>query len=400
MASRDHRAFVRALAGQRLPALICDRDAFDRNAAALRRRAGGLPIRVASKSVRCPALLERVLEAEGFHGVLCFSVLEAVRLSERGIDDLVVAYPSVETSELAAAAARIADGARIVLMVDDAAQLGPIEAAAGEAGVAMPLCIDMDLSLPVGGIWFGVRRSPIRTPAAAVALAREIGRRRGLRLVGLMGYEAQIAGLADSPGHGASAMDRAEALAIRGLKAVSRRELATRRGAIVAAVREEADIEFVNGGGTGSLESTAQDSSVTEVTAGSGLYAPRLFDGYAAFSHQPAFAFALPVTRRPAPGIYTLHGGGYIASGAAGSDRLPRPWLPEGAELIEQEGAGEVQTPIRYRGVLQVGDPVVFRHPKAGEVCERFNEVLVLGGDPMRVIESVPTYRGMGWCFL
>lgn len=400
MAPRDHRAFVRALEGHRLPALICDRDAFDRNVTALGRRAGARPIRVASKSVRCVALLERVLAARGFRGVLCFSVLEAVRLSEHGIDDLVVAYPSVEASELEAAAVRIHEGSKIVLMVDDVAQLAAIEAAATGAGVEIPLCIDIDLSLPIAGLWFGVRRSPLRTPAQAVGLAREIGRRRGMRLVGLMGYEAQIAGLADRPGRGASAAQRAQAMAIRGLKALSRRELRERRGAIVEAVRQEADLDFVNGGGTGSLESTASDPSVTEVTAGSGLYAPQLFDDYEGFSHRPALAFALPVTRRPAPGIYTLHGGGYIASGAAGADRLPRPWRPVGATLLEAEGAGEVQTPIAYLGILEVGQPVLFRHPKAGEVCERFRDILVVGGDPMQVIESVPTYRGMGWCFL
>lgn len=383
-----------------MPALLCDRDAFDRNVTALRRRAGGLPIRVASKSVRCVSLLERVLAAPGFAGVLCFSILEAVRLSEHGLDDLVVAYPSVEPSELEAAAVRVAEGARIVLMVDDSAQLGVIERVAKQTGVEFGLCIDMDLSMPVGSVWFGVRRSPIRTPAGAVGLAREIGRRKGMRLVGMMGYEAQIAGLADKAPRGASAAARANAVAIRGLKALSRRELRQRRGAIVEAVRHEADLDFVNGGGTGSLESTSGDTSVTEVTAGSGLFAPRLFDGYDRFSHVPALSFALPVTRRPVAGIYTLHGGGYIASGPAGVDRLPQPWLPEGAALIEHEGAGEVQTPITHRGVLELGEPVIFRHPKAGEVCERFNEIVVLAGDPMRVVDIVPTYRGMGWCFL
>ena len=159
-------------------------------------------------------------------------------------------------------------------------------------------------------------------------------------------------------------------------------------------------LRFVNGGGTGSLESTREDPAVTELTAGSGFYAPCLFDGYRAFHHRPAVGFALPITRRPAPGIYTCHGGGYVASGAAGADRLPAPWLPEGARLLGTEGAGEVQTPVRYDGplALRVGDPIFFRHAKAGELCERFDELLLIAGDV--ITARATTYRGDGKTFL
>ena len=69
-------------------------------------------------------------------------------------------------------------------------------------------------------------------------------------------------------------------------------------------------MEFVNGGGTGSLESTAADTSVTELTAGSGLVGPTLFDAYRRFAPEPALLFALPVVRRPGPGLATLFSGG------------------------------------------------------------------------------------------
>jgi D-serine deaminase-like pyridoxal phosphate-dependent protein len=156
----------------------------------------------------------------------------------------------------------------------------------------------------------------------------------------------------------------------------------------------------VNGGGTGSLQTTAAEEAVTEVTAGSGFYAPALFDRYSAFSLRPAAMFALPVVRRPSGSVVTALGGGYHASGPAGADRLPEPWLPRGLRLDSLEGAGEVQTPVSgaAAAALRLGDRVYFRHAKAGELCERFDSLhLVRGGE---VLDEVPTYRGEGRCFL
>jgi D-serine deaminase-like pyridoxal phosphate-dependent protein len=186
------------------------------------------------------------------------------------------------------------------------------------------------------------------------------------------------------------------------MQAASGRELARRRARIVAAVRAAAgaDLEIVNGGGTGSLERTARESAITEVAAGSGLYAPTLFDAYRAFSLKPAALFALPVVRRPGPGVATLLGGGYIASGEPGKDRLPSVHLPRGLTLDGREGAGEVQTPIlgEAADALRVGDVVFLRHAKAGELCERFDVLHLVRGD--RVVDTVPTYRGEGQAFL
>ena len=142
------------------------------------------------------------------------------------------------------------------------------------------------------------------------------------------------------------------------MQALSARELAGRRAEIVDAVRSVAPLRFVNGGGTGSIERTAAEPAVTEVAAGSGLYGPTLFDTYRAFRPVPAAFFVLPVVRKPTAKLATALGGGYIASGAAGRDRLPRPVIPHGLKLDALEGAGEVQTPLLGRGAagLRVGD--------------------------------------------
>ncbi|MGY1641419.1 amino acid deaminase/aldolase [Geodermatophilus sp. SYSU D00703] len=388
----------RATADLDPPLAVVDLDALDANAADLVARAGGRPIRVASKSVRSRAVLRRVLARPGFAGVLAHTLAEALWLTrgdEPVTDDAVVAYPSVDRAALR----RLLDDetavARVTLMVDSTDHLDLVDAVVPPGRrPAVRVCLDVDASLRVGRVHVGVRRSPVHEPAQAAALARAVAGRAGFRLVGLMAYEAQIAGVPDVP-RGRPA----RGLAVRGVQALSARELAGRRAAAVAAVRAVAPLEFVNGGGTGSLERTAADSAVTEVAAGSGLYCPTLFDGYRAFAARPAALFALPVTRVPAPGTVTVAGGGWIASGPAGADRVPSPVFPSGLRLLGTEGAGEVQTPLRGPGAarLRVGDRVWFRHAKAGELCEHVDVLHTLAGDALA--GAVPTYRGEGRAF-
>ena len=267
----------------------------------------------------------------------------------------------------------------------------------GRAARPVRVCIDLDVSWwPLGGrLKIGVKRSPVRTPVEARELAREIVKRPGLELAGLMGYEAHIAGLGDSP-----LGKRLQAPLIRQIKRLSAGEIAERRAAVVAAVREVAPLPLVNGGGTGSIHTTRREGVITEITAGSGLYAPTLFDRYSSFSLTPAAMFAMPVVRKPSGSTATLLGGGYHASGAAGRDRLPTPHLPRGLRVDPLEGAGEVQTPVLGSAAasLQIGANVYLRHAKAGELCERFNTLyLVRGG---AIADEVPTYRGEGRCEL
>jgi D-serine deaminase-like pyridoxal phosphate-dependent protein len=399
--SEDLARLDRATAELEPPFAIVDLGAFRANAHDMLRRAAGRPIRLASKSIRCRALLERTLTSDaGFRGTLAYTLPEALWLADTGLRDLVVAYPTADRAALRALAAR-EDDAGIAVMVDDVAQLDLIEAAIAGAtsDPARPLrvCIDTDASWrPLGGrVHIGVKRSPLHAPEQVAVLAREIVARPALRLVGLMAYEAQIAGLGDRP-PGRPLLG----LALRAVQRASARELAARRAAIVAAVEAIAPLDFVNGGGTGSLELTAAEPAVTEIAAGSGLYGPTLFDTYSRFRPLPAALFALPVVRRPGRGVVTALGGGYLASGAGDAARLPRPVLPAGLRLDGREGAGEVQTPLLGAAAdrMRIGDRVWLRHAKAGELCERFAELHLVEGD--RVVETVPTYRGEGRCFL
>ncbi|MGH3472660.1 MAG: amino acid deaminase/aldolase, partial [Nocardioidaceae bacterium] len=278
--------------------------------------------------------------------------------------------------------------AAVSVMVDSSEHLDFLASVLPTAGSTVRLCIEVDASLRIGPAHLGVRRSPLRSPAAAKRLAREIGGRRRMELVGLMFYDAQIAGMPDS------------SAAVRLVKRRSAAELLDRRSAVVTAVRDVADLSFVNGGGTGSLHVTGKDPVLTELAAGSGLYGPTLFDAYRDFSPLPAAMFALSVVRRPARRVATVFGGGYIASGPVGKGRAPTPVFPAGLELLGAEGAGEVQTPVRGKAArrLHIGDRVWFRYAKAGEMCERFDRLhLVTAAASM--LEQVPTYRGEGMNF-
>jgi len=399
--AEDLARLDRATADLDAPFAVVDLDALRANARDMLRRAGGRPIRLASKSIRCRTVLLRIFALDpGFHGTLAYTLPEALWLADHGLRDIVVAYPTADRAALRKLTTRT-DDAGIAVMVDDVAQLDLIEAhttpPAGMPWRAVRVCIDADASWrPLGGrVRIGVKRSPLHTPGQVAALAREIVARPGLKLVGLMAYEAQIAGLGDRP-PGKPVLG----LALRAVQRASARELAERRAAIVEAVEAVAPLEFVNGGGTGSIESTAAEPAVTEVAAGSGLYGPTLFDAYSRFRPLPAALFALPVVRRPGRGVVTALGGGYLASGPGDRARLPRPVLPAGLKLDGREGAGEVQTPLLGAAAdrLRIGDRVWFRHAKAGELCERFDALHLIEGD--RVIESVPTYRGEGQCFL
>jgi D-serine deaminase-like pyridoxal phosphate-dependent protein len=396
----SHERYERIFAEVEAPFAFVDLDAMWANAAALLERAGGKPVRVASKSIRCRALLEAILRRdERFAGVMTFTLPETLWLAEQGFENLLLAYPTADTGALGELALRsvASPGDAPIVMVDCVEHLDAIESVLGAGAAPVRVCVDVDAGWwALGGrIKVGPKRSPVHTVAQAVELAREIDGRPQIELVALMAYEGQIAGVGDRPPG-----RRLRGAAIRFMQRRSAAELAERRGAIAAAVGELADLEIVNGGGTGSLELTGAEDAVTEVSAGSGFYAPALFDHYSRFSLTPAAGFALPVVRKPSPHIATALGGGYLASGSGDPARLPVPWLPVGLELDPEEGAGEVQTPLLGDAAadLRIGDRAYLRHAKAGELCEHFNTLHLVEGE--EIVDVVPTYRGDGKSFL
>ena len=400
VSGRSHEEFESIFAEVEAPFAFVDLDAMWSNAEAMLGRAGTKPIRVASKSLRCRALLERILDRdERFAGLMTFTLPETLWLAGQGFENLLLAYPTADTGALEELALRSAasPSEAPIVMVDCVEHLDAIESVLGTGASPMRVCIDLDAGWwALGGrIKVGPKRSPVHTVEQAVELAREIERREKVELAALMSYEGQIAGVGDRPPG-----RRLRGAAIRGMQRRSAAELAERRAAVVAAIREFTELSIVNGGGTGSLELTGAEEAVTEVTAGSGFYAPTLFDAYSRFSLTPAAGFALPIVRKPSDAIATALGGGYLASGPGDPSRVPSPWLPPGLSLDPEEGAGEVQTPLSGAPTreLKIGDRVYMRHAKAGELCERFDALHLVEGD--EVVDVVPTYRGEGQTFL
>jgi D-serine deaminase-like pyridoxal phosphate-dependent protein len=401
MPSNDaYERYEAAFDGVEAPFAFVDMDAMWANADAMLELAGDKPIRVASKSIRCRRLLEAILDRDDrFRGVLTFTMEETVFLASHGVENLVLAYPTSDRTALSEMIVMFAANPERApaLMVDSTEHLDLIESVVGPNSTSVRVCIDVDAGwwAARGALKVGPKRSPAHSEEQVVGLAREIASRDRLKLVGLMAYEGQIAGVGDRP-----AGRPFRGAMIRAMQRASARELRKRRAAIAAAVSEVGELELFNGGGTGSLAVTASEPAVTEVTAGSGFFAPALFDQYSGLSLEPAAFFALPVVRRPSAKVATALGGGYLASGPATPDRLPVPWLPEGLRLDAQEGAGEVQTPLLGAAVdaLRIGDNVYMRHAKAGELCERFSTLFLVEGD--EIVDEVRTYRGDGHAFL
>ncbi|CAN5130915.1 amino acid deaminase/aldolase [soil metagenome] len=381
---------------------VIDLPALGHNAYDMLDRVKGVPIRVASKSIRVRSVIDATLALPGYAGVLAYTLPEALWLAadepgRPGITDVVVGYPTAHRAAIRQLATSPELAARVTIMVDSVDQLDLVDAviAPGQRE-SIRVCLELDASWESKLLGFtGVRRSPLHTVEQLTALARIVIDRPGFTLVGMMAYESQIAGQVNDP-EGRPFYARA----VRWMQAHSSAELAGRRGLAVASVRALTDLEFVNGGGTGSLESTGADASVTEVAAGSGLFGPHLFDHYTHFHPAPAAAFALSVVRRPGADYATLLGGGWIASGPPGADRLPKLVWPEGLRMLPREMAGEVQTPLTGSAAreLHTGDRVWARHTKAGEVSEHLNSFLVV--DDGRIVDEVPTYRGEGKVFL
>ncbi|MCG8306108.1 MAG: alanine racemase [Cytophagales bacterium] len=383
--------------GKKYPLAFVNMGLLDENITQIVKRSKEFPIRIASKSIRCSHILEYIFKSDKhFRGIMSFSGTEAIFLSKKGFDDILVAYPVINEEEISELCAEIKRGKYINLMVDKLDHIHLLSKIAKQNQVVVPISVDIDMSVDFPGLHFGVWRSSIRKPTNLRSVLEGIKRMDYVKLEGIMGYEAQIAGVTDKV-RGKWLMNNI----VRSLKKFSINKIASKRRKSVNLIKNMGfDLRIVNGGGTGSLESTIKEDVITEVTVGSGFFNSHLFDNYSRFRHEPAAGFACAINRHPSKHIYTCSGGGYVASGATEPLKLPLPILPQGAKLLKNEGAGEVQTPFTYRGKdkLNIGDPVFFRHSKAGELCERFNSLYLIRDG--KIEDTVPTYRGEGMCFL
>lgn len=386
--SDKYQNYLQALSEVPAHSLFLDLDALEKNIQWVVQNAGLKKIRIATKSIRSIEVLKLIHDSNPlFQGYMTYTLEESLWLRSRGLKDILIGYPTVDRVGLIELAK---NPGQITLMVDRPEHLEILEEIAAAYNSSFNLCIDLDLSMDLPGVRFGVYRSSLQDKNKMMEFLTKLKSCVHLKLTGVMGYEAQIAGVMD-----------AHAPVMKLLKSLSLSQLKSRRQKMVNMIRENGFTpSLINGGGTGSLKHTREEPVVTEVTVGSAFYAPVLFDHYQDFKLDPSLFFTVPIVRRPCEDIFTALGGGHIASGATDAIKQPQPYLPEGLVLLKHEGAGEVQTPMRYTGKfkLKIGDRVVMRHAKAAEICERFNHIYFVRGN--QLLRKVTTYRGEGQCFL
>ncbi len=392
----NYQEYLKLAKQVELPASFIDLDLINQNLRALLKRSGDKHIRIASKSIRSIEVLKHIFSfSKQFKGIMAFTLKEAVFLIEQGFDDILLGYPDLQEGPLNQVLDHIKKGKKIVLMVDLPEHLQIVERLAKAKNVKATVCLDVDMSIDFKALWFGVYRSSVRNQKGVKDFLAALQNCAHIDLVGLMGYEAQIAGVMDD-----EKGNFAKNVVVRLLKKIAIPKVAKRRKQAVELIEQHLGkkLTLINAGGTGSLESSIQEPWVSEVTVGSGIYNSHLFDGYQNFKHQPAAFYALQVVRNPDQNTYVAHGGGYIASGSVEQAKAPLPYLPKDMKLFANEGAGEVQTPFKYNDQLKLGQPVFFRHAKAGELFERFNYMHVISQG--KIISKFSTYRGNGCAFL
>ena len=379
------------------PSAWLNLDALDANIQRVNALTQKVNLRVATKSVRCIDVLKYIqAQSPNFIGLMSFCAGESVYLLEQGFDNILCAYPTFDRGAIAKTIAFMKNGATMIWMVDRFEHWQVLEEVGREHDVELQLCLDINMSMPMPKLYFGTKRSALFRVADIKKLLKQTENFTHTKITAMMGYEGQIAGLPETP------PDKALlAPAIRALKSLSKKQVSARRFKIADWLRRQGfDLTLINGGGSGSLAFTCAQPEITEITVGSAYYYPALFshmDSMQDFS--PAAGFVLPITRHPEPTVVTCQGGGFIASGALGPDKLPQVVYPDNLAILKDEGFGEVQTPMQAKGKLTVaiGDYVWCRHAKAGELCEHFNELITYRDS--KACGSMTTYRGAGQCF-
>ena len=378
------------------PFAFVDLDALDANIAYVKNACSDKQIRIATKSVRSVGLLHYIANRlPNCAGFMSFTASETAFLLDQGLDNFLIGYPVFEQQTIEKLAQFVQQGKSITFMVDAIEQVELLHDVALKHNIVFSVCVDINVSTNYKVLYFGTKRSPIHSLERLRAFLTQIESFNGVKVTGCMGYDAQIAGVTDMT----TELFGIKSAFIRRLKKHSLPRLTRLRWDALAMLKSKYDLAFVNAGGSGSMHLLHNAPDVTEITVGSAFFAPGLFSQYVALDLQPAVGFGLRVTRKFAHNVIVCHGGGYIASGAMGLDRLPQFLEPDYYTFTSREGAGEVQTPIvvKHRE-HEIGDTIYFRHAKAGELCERFNELHATRDG--EYVGEISTYRGSGQCFL
>ena len=226
------------------PALLIDLDVMERNIAAMAKFFEGVEanLRPHIKTHKTPEIAQRQIAA-GARGVTCAKLGEAEVMADAGIRDLLIANQIVGRRKIG----RLMDLAKrseVIVAVDDPQHVAELSNAAQAQGVDLRVILEVDV---------GMERCGVAPGEAAVRLAREVVRAKGLRFKGIMGYEGHTVLIKEWK-------DR-KAASGQAMKALVDTAEAIRRAGLV--------VDIVSAGGTGTYDTTGAYPGVTEVQAGS-----------------------------------------------------------------------------------------------------------------------------------
>jgi D-serine deaminase-like pyridoxal phosphate-dependent protein len=229
------------------PALVIDLDAFERNLRRLPDRiaGSGVKMRPHAKTHKCPVIALKQMEL-GAAGVCCQKVSEAEALVYGGVKEVLVTNEIVGRQKLRRLTA-LSHNARIGVCVDDAGQVSALDAAARDAGITLPVYVEVNM---------GGNRCGVEPGEPALALARQIAETPHLAFAGLQAYHG-------SAQHLRGWEERRQAIAQATEKAGRTRDLLTRHGI---------DCPTVTGAGTGTFEFETASGVYTELQCGSYIF--------------------------------------------------------------------------------------------------------------------------------
>src|SRR5713226_115020 len=263
------------------PALVIDLDAFERNLRRLADRIAGSPVKARphAKTHKCPIIALKQVEL-GAVGVCVQKVSEAEAMVHGGVRDVLVTNEIVGRQKLRRLTA-LAHNARIGVCADDIAQVQALEAAAGEAGITLPVYVEVNM---------GGNRCGVEPGEPALDLARHVAEAPHLAFAGLQAYHG-------SAQHLRGWDERRQAIAQAVDKAGQTRDLLARHGI---------ECPTVTGAGTGTFEFESASGVYTELQCGSYIFMDADYgrnldrDGAPTRSFEPSLFVWATVMSRPA----------------------------------------------------------------------------------------------------
>jgi D-serine deaminase-like pyridoxal phosphate-dependent protein len=330
-----------ARAALNTPALVIDRDALERNIAAMAAfaRENGLALRPHAKTHKSVEIA-RLQMAAGALGVCCAKLGEAEALANDGINAILITSPVVTPqaiSRLVALHERIGD---LMVVADHPDNVDTLAYATREASRPLPIVVDIDP---------GIRRTGVASPEAAVALAERIASHASLRFAGVQFY--------------CGAQQHIESYA-------DRRAAIEERTAYLQTVIDQLrtaghDPKIVTGGGTGTHQIDASLGVFTELQVGSYVFMDRQYEvcdlrGDGAQTFERALFVDTHVISANSQGMATLDAGFKALSTDGGTPGVV-DGAPEAAMFVfmgDEHGAL-----IAMDHVFRIGDRVVLAPP-------------------------------------